>query len=135
MTELTNGARFERLVEIMRILRAPGGCPWDRDQTFQTIAPYTIEEAYEVADAIANGTRAELCEELGDLLLQSVYHAQLAAEEGSFDDEGAEREFLDRRQRRQTRQASKPAFSAAKSRSRPMKTSRERRASSAFHTR
>jgi ATP diphosphatase len=70
---------------IMQALRTPGtGCPWDLEQSFETIAPYTIEEAYEVADAIQNGTRAELCEELGDLLLQSVYHAQMAAEEGSF---------------------------------------------------
>ena len=60
------------------------GCPWDLEQSFETIAPYTIEEAYEVADAIEKGSRAELCEELGDLLLQSVYHAQMADEEGSF---------------------------------------------------
>jgi MazG family protein len=73
------------LVKIMQALRTPvTGCPWDLDQTFETIAPYTIEEAYEVADAIHNGTRADLCEELGDLLLQPVYHAQLAAEEGAF---------------------------------------------------
>ena len=60
------------------------GCPWDLEQSFETIAPYTIEEAYEVQDAIARGNRADLCEELGDLLLQSVYHAQMAAEEGAF---------------------------------------------------
>jgi MazG family protein len=70
---------------IMAALRTPGtGCPWDLEQSFETIAPYTIEEAYEVADAIARGSKADLCEELGDLLLQPVYHAQLAAEEGSF---------------------------------------------------
>ena len=69
----------------MKALRTPGiGCPWDLEQDFTTIAPYTIEEAYEVADAIARGDRADLCEELGDLLLQAVYHAQLAEEEGSF---------------------------------------------------
>ncbi len=76
---------LETLRAIMKALRTPvTGCPWDLEQTFETIAPYTIEEAYEVADAIASGTRAELCEELGDLLLQSVYHAQMAEEEGAF---------------------------------------------------
>jgi tetrapyrrole methylase family protein/MazG family protein/ATP diphosphatase len=71
---------------IMRALRTPGsGCPWDLAQTFDTIAPYTIEEAYEVADAIARGSRAQLRDELGDLLLQVVYHARMAEEEGAFD--------------------------------------------------
>jgi MazG family protein len=70
---------------IMRALRTPGtGCPWDLEQTFETIAPYTIEEAYEVADAIATGSREQLCGELGDLLLQVVYHARMAEEEGAF---------------------------------------------------
>ncbi|CAN5158964.1 nucleoside triphosphate pyrophosphohydrolase [soil metagenome] len=69
----------------MRALRTPGtGCPWDLEQSFATIAPYTIEEAYEVADAITRGDKAELCDELGDLLLQVVFHAQMAEEEGSF---------------------------------------------------
>lgn len=82
----TATAAFARLVEIMARLRDPqGGCPWDLAQTFETIAPYTIEEAYEVAEAIRTGDRPALCEELGDLLLQVVYHAQMAAEEGSFD--------------------------------------------------
>ncbi len=77
--------KIETLRAIMKALRTPvTGCPWDLEQNFETIAPYTIEEAYEVADAIANGSRAELCEELGDLLLQAVYHAQMADEEGSF---------------------------------------------------
>jgi len=77
--------RVETLRAIMKALRAPGsGCPWDLEQSFETIAPYTIEEAYEVADAIARGSRADLCEELGDLLLQTVYHAQMADEEGAF---------------------------------------------------
>ncbi len=70
---------------IMAALRTPvTGCPWDLQQNFSTIAPYTIEEAYEVADAIARGNKADLCDELGDLLLQPIYHAQMAAEEGSF---------------------------------------------------
>ncbi|MDO9488772.1 MAG: nucleoside triphosphate pyrophosphohydrolase [Sphingomonadaceae bacterium] len=79
------GTAFERLAEVMRRLRDPiGGCPWDLEQDFATIAPYTIEEAYEVADAIARGDMAELREELGDLLLQVVYHSQMAAEAGTF---------------------------------------------------
>ena len=75
-----------RLLDIMRRLRDPqAGCPWDREQTFQTIAPYTIEEAYEVAEAIAGGSPAALESELGDLLFQVVFHAQLGAERGWFD--------------------------------------------------
>jgi ATP diphosphatase len=73
-----------RLLEIMARLRAPDGCPWDRAQDFASIAPYTIEEAYEVADAIAQGDMQALAGELGDLLLQVVYHAQLAQEAGHF---------------------------------------------------
>jgi ATP diphosphatase len=70
---------------IMRRLRDPQtGCAWDREQTFETIAPYTIEEAYEVADAIARGEMAELQDELGDLQLQVVYHAAIAEERGAF---------------------------------------------------
>jgi tetrapyrrole methylase family protein/MazG family protein/ATP diphosphatase len=76
---------IEALLAIMRRLRSPdGGCSWDREQTFETIAPYTIEEAHEVAEAIAHGDRAALKNELGDLLFQTVYHAQLASEEGAF---------------------------------------------------
>ena len=75
-----------RLVEIMRRLRGPDtGCPWDIEQDFATIAPYTIEEAYEVADAIEREAWGELRGELGDLLFQSVFHAQMASEGGLFD--------------------------------------------------
>jgi len=75
-----------RLIEIMAALRTPGsGCPWDLEQSFATIAPYTLEEAYEVADAIARGDLAGLKGELGDLLLQVVYHARMAEEDGAFD--------------------------------------------------
>ncbi|MEX0752602.1 MAG: nucleoside triphosphate pyrophosphohydrolase [Xanthobacteraceae bacterium] len=74
-----------RLLEIMAALRAEDGCPWDREQDFASIAPYTIEEAYEVADAVARGDFADLREELGDLLLQVVYHARMAEEAGRFD--------------------------------------------------
>jgi len=74
-----------RLLEIMAALRTPGsGCPWDLEQDFSTIAPYTLEEAYEVADAIARGDLADLREELGDLLLQVVFHARMAEEQGAF---------------------------------------------------
>ncbi len=76
---------ISRLIEIMAALRAPvTGCPWDIEQDFSTIAPYTIEEAYEVADAIARNDIDNLREELGDLLLQVVYHAQMADEQGEF---------------------------------------------------
>jgi nucleoside triphosphate diphosphatase len=75
-----------RLIELMAALRTPGsGCPWDLQQSFATIAPYTIEEAYEVADAIARGDLEDLREELGDLLLQVVFHARMAEEAGAFD--------------------------------------------------
>jgi nucleoside triphosphate diphosphatase len=75
-----------RLIEIMAALRTPGtGCPWDLQQDFATIAPYTIEEAYEVADAIARGNLDDLRDELGDLLLQVVFHARMAQEQGAFD--------------------------------------------------
>src|SRR4051812_11836877 len=75
-----------RLLEIMAALRTPGtGCPWDLEQNFVSIAPYTLEEAYEVADAIARGNLTDLREELGDLLLQVVYHAHMAQEQGAFD--------------------------------------------------
>src|SRR5512147_470792 len=74
-----------RLIEIMAALRTPGtGCPWDLEQNFRTIAPYTLEEAYEVADAIARDDLTSLKDELGDLLLQVVFHARMAEEQGTF---------------------------------------------------
>lgn len=75
---------IERLIAIMARLRGPDGCEWDRAQTFATIAPYTIEEAYEVADAIERGGLDELKDELGDLLLQVVFHSRIAEEAGAF---------------------------------------------------
>src|SRR5476651_2659133 len=73
------------LLEIMASLRTPGsGCPWDLEQNFASIAPYTIEEAYEVVDAIAWGDLDDLCDELGDLLLQVVFHARMAEEQNAF---------------------------------------------------
>jgi ATP diphosphatase len=77
---------MQRLIEVMARLRDPnGGCPWDLEQSFETIAPYTIEEAYEVAEAIRSGDRDALKDELGDLLFQVVYYAQMSREDGGFD--------------------------------------------------
>jgi MazG family protein len=79
------GQKFDRLVEVMARLRGPDGCPWDREQTFDTIKPYTLEETYEVLEAIDKRDWSELTEELGDLMLQCVFYAQMAAEAGYFD--------------------------------------------------
>ena len=78
------GEKFQKLVETMARLRAPGGCPWDREQTFDSIKPYTLEETYEVLDAIDRRAWGELAEELGDFLLQAVFYAQMASEEKLF---------------------------------------------------
>src|SRR5438477_9762718 len=83
---MTPSRDIGRLIEIMAALRTPGtGCPWDLEQKFATIAPYTLEEAYEVADAIAREDLDDLRDELGDLLLQVVFHARMAQEQGVFD--------------------------------------------------
>jgi len=83
---MAQGTKIEKLLEIMTRLRDPkSGCPWDIEQTFRTIAPYTIEEGYEVADAIERGDMTALKEELGDLLFQVVYHAEMAREVDEFD--------------------------------------------------
>ena len=83
---MTPSRDIARLIEIMAALRTPKtGCPWDLEQNFVTIAPYTLEEAYEVADAIARDDLADLQDELGDLLLQVVFHARMAQEQGAFD--------------------------------------------------
>jgi MazG family protein len=78
------GALFERLLDIMRTLRGPSGCPWDREQTPSSLKPYLIEEAYEVLEAIESGEPQALREELGDVLFQVVFHAEVAAERGDF---------------------------------------------------
>jgi nucleoside triphosphate diphosphatase len=80
----STGERFERAVAIMERLRAPGGCPWDREQTFDSIKPYTLEETYEVLEAIDNHDWDELPGELGDLLLQVLFYSEMAKEQGSF---------------------------------------------------
>ncbi|MBZ5678927.1 MAG: nucleoside triphosphate pyrophosphohydrolase [Acidobacteriia bacterium] len=80
----TTGERFERAVGIMERLRAPGGCPWDREQTFDSIKPYTLEETYEVLEAIDNRDWDELTGELGDLILQVLFYSEMAKEQGTF---------------------------------------------------
>src|SRR5947209_20256889 len=82
--KLTAGEWFERLVELQARLRAPDGCPWDREQTHATLRTFLIEEAYEVLDAMASGDDAKFANEMGDLLLQVVFHSQIAAEQGRF---------------------------------------------------
>jgi nucleoside triphosphate diphosphatase len=80
----TTGERFERAIAIMERLRAPGGCPWDREQTFDSIKPYTLEETYEVLEAIDNRDWDELPGELGDLLLQVLFYSEMGKEQGTF---------------------------------------------------
>lgn len=91
---------FGRLVAIMDQLRGPNGCAWDRAQDFRSIAPYTVEEAHEVADAIDRGDMADLCDELGDLLLQVVFHARMASEAGHFTLADVVRGICDKMERR-----------------------------------
>ena len=78
------GHKFERLLDIMRALRAPDGCPWDREQTHASLRPFVLEETYEVLEAIEGGTPAQLCEELGDFLFEAVFLAQISDERGDF---------------------------------------------------
>ena len=84
MNQETAGEKFQQLVAIMARLRAPGGCPWDRQQTFDSIKPFTLEETYEVLDAIDHRDWGELTQELGDLILQAVFYAQMASEQQLF---------------------------------------------------
>jgi len=94
-------SKIDELIEVMARLRDPvNGCPWDREQTFATVAPYTIEEAYEVADAIERADMRELKEELGDLLLQVVFHARMAQEQGHFTFDDVAGAIVDKMRRR-----------------------------------
>lgn len=94
---MTAGKAIEDLLSLMAALRTPGtGCPWDLEQDFRTIAPYTIEEAYEVADAIERGDMTELKAELGDLLFQTVFHARMAEEQGAFNFEDVARAITEK---------------------------------------
>ena len=91
---------FTELVGVMARLRGPDGCPWDREQTHATLKPYLLEEAYEALEAIDARNDDELCGELGDVLLQVVFHAQIASEEGRFDIEEVGRAIVDKLIRR-----------------------------------
>ena len=120
---MTDAARspIDRLNAIMARLRDPvGGCPWDVEQTFQTIAPYTLEEAYEVADAIERGDWDELKSELGDLLFQVVFHARMAEEQGLFAFDDVAKAIADKLERRHPHvfgdEAAKPDGAAQKAR-------------------
>src|SRR4029450_7036459 len=97
---MTVGEAFEELVRIMHRPRSPGGCPWDREQTHDSIKGYLIEEAYEVLEAIDAHDDGELCTELGDLLLQIVFHAEMAAEAGRFEVSDVIRAISDKMTRR-----------------------------------
>ena len=102
---------LNRLLEVMRRLRdAESGCPWDKRQTFATIAPYTIEEAYEVADVITREAWEELPDELGDLLFQVVFHAQMAAEKGMFDFDDVASAIVEKMERRHPHVFGAPSF-------------------------
>jgi tetrapyrrole methylase family protein/MazG family protein len=91
---------IDRLLDVMRRLRAPDGCPWDREQTIESLRGNLIEETYEVVDAMDSGDRKELCEELGDLLLQVVFQAQIADEEGAFSFDDVANGITDKLERR-----------------------------------
>jgi len=91
---------FEELVNIVKTLQAPGGCPWDREQTHESLKPYFLEEVYEVLEAIDRGSDEQLKEELGDVLLQVVFHAEIASREGRFDIEDVIRVIADKLKRR-----------------------------------
>src|SRR5438128_1991541 len=97
---LTPGQWFEKLIGVQARLRAPGGCPWDREQTHQSLRTYLIEEAYEVVEAVESGNDAKFAEEMGDLLLQIVFHSQIAREEGRFTVSEVIREIHDKMVRR-----------------------------------
>ncbi len=123
---------MQRLLDIMARLRDPElGCPWDKEQDFKSIAPYTIEEAYEVVDAIERGDMRDLREELGDLLLQTVFHSQMAAEQGAFSFEDIAQAICDKLVRRhphvfegvqyETVEAQKAAWAAMKAEERAAK--------------
>jgi len=85
MSDPRKNTEFEELIRIVKLLRSPDGCPWDREQTSETLKPHLIEEAHEVLEAIDSDDPADLCEELGDLLFQVLFHSEIASEKGDFD--------------------------------------------------
>src|SRR5258708_26807368 len=99
-THTTPGEWFEKLVAVQARLRAPGGCPWDREQTHESLRTYLIEEAYEVLEALESGNDDKFAEEMGELLLQIVFHSQIAREEGRFTVSEVIREIHDKMIRR-----------------------------------
>src|SRR5437879_6411036 len=105
--------RFSRLVDLMARLRGPQGCPWDREQTPESLRPYLLEEVYEVLEAIEGGQASALCDELGDLLLQIVFQSQLAAEAGRFTIADASRSITDNPVRRHPHLSADPPLRAA----------------------
>ena len=100
MDDLKNENPLAKLRAVMHRLRAPGGCPWDAEQTHESLVPHLIEEAYEVAEAARSGDMKHLCEELGDLLLQPFFHAEIASESGAFDIEDVARGITEKLIRR-----------------------------------
>ncbi|HEY5506009.1 MAG TPA: nucleoside triphosphate pyrophosphohydrolase [Coriobacteriia bacterium] len=100
MTTDTHGRTFDDLVRIMAVLRAPDGCPWDREQTHMSLRRHLLEESYEAVAAIESGDDAEIRDELGDILLQVVFHAQIAAEEGRFDIDDVATAIVEKLERR-----------------------------------
>lgn len=100
MTNKQNSTTFLDLVDVLRRLRAPGGCPWDRDQTADSLKPYLLEETYEVLEALDQGNAQDICEELGDLLLQVVFLSQIFAEQDLFTIEDVARSITDKLIRR-----------------------------------
>ena len=127
-------SRLAELLSIMRRLREKDGCPWDRAQTFASIAPYTVEEAYEVADAIDRGDLAHLKGELGDLMFQVVFHAQMASEQGAFDFEAVVGSICDKLIRRHPHVFGETAL-APRSKAPPGRTSRPRSAAAGARSR
>jgi tetrapyrrole methylase family protein/MazG family protein len=100
VTTDTHGRSFDDLVRIMAVLRAPDGCPWDREQTHMSLRRHLLEESYEAVAAIESGDDAEIRDELGDILLQVVFHAQIAAEEGRFDIDDVATAIVEKLERR-----------------------------------
>jgi ATP diphosphatase len=119
---------MHELLSIMARLRAAEGCPWDKEQSFASIAPYTIEEAYEVADAAERGDMSELKDELGDLLFQVVFHAQMASESGAFDFDAVAAAICDKLLRRHPHVFGEKGLLTAAEQSVVWRTSRRRSA-------
>src|SRR5437588_12479917 len=117
--------QFGRLIEIMARLRAPDGCPWDREQTIDTLKPFVLEETYEVLEAIDRHDHASLCEELGDFVFEAVFLAQLESEEGRFDIADSLKSVADKPVRRHPHVFRRDQGEAALDSAGPVRTRRE----------